>query len=325
VRVARLHGVGDVRLSDEPVPSPEPGQRLVRVTAVGICGSDLHWYSDGGIGDATLKQPLVVGHEFAGRLEDGTLVAVDPAIPCGGCRECRAGNPNLCGNLFFAGHSTQDGALREYLVWPEHLLHALPDGFSDADGALLEPLGVAIHSMDLAHPRVGMTVGVIGCGPIGLMLIQLARAAGATRVVASDPLPHRREAARRFGADEVWDVGDPAIADSGVDVAFEVAGSDEAVDSALYAARPGARVLLVGIPNSDSTTFGASLARRKGLTLVMVRRMKEVYPRAIELVRRGIVDVSTLVTSTYTLDNVGEALSEAVARKGLKVLVAPNG
>jgi L-iditol 2-dehydrogenase len=323
--------VGDVRVSDEPVPELEPGMSLVKVTAVGLCGSDLHWYTDGGIGDSVITAPLVIGHEFAGVVESGPRqglrVAVDPAIACGICAQCRAGDPNLCLNIEFAGHGSRDGALQEYVAWPSHLLHPLPDSMSDSDGALLEPLGVAIHALDLAHLKVGMSVGVFGCGPIGLLLIQAARAAGAATVIAADPLPHRRQAAQQFGADQVWDAtpgedGQPVVDHAVVDVAFEVAGTDSAVDAAMLAVRPGARVVLVGIPDQDSTTFRASVARRKGLTIVLVRRMKEPYPRAIELVRRGLVDVSSLVTARYPLERAADALAAAAAREGLKVVVS---
>lgn len=338
MRAARLHGVGDIRLGDEPKPEPGAGTSLVRVTAVGICGSDLHWYEDAGIGDAQLTRPLVAGHEFAGVIEggprDGEPVAVDPAIPCGVCESCQAGHRNLCPFVRFAGHSDTDGALQEYLTWPTDLLHPLPAGFTAADGAMLEPLGVALHSWDLGHVRIASTVAVVGCGPIGLCLVQLARAAGATLVVAVDPLAHRRDAALRYGADLALPA-DPsgfgaavseATGGRGVDVAFEVAGTDEAVALALEAARPGARVVLAGIPGSDRTTFSASAARRKGLTLVMVRRMKEtVYPRGIRLVERGLVDVRTLVTARFALDEVGRAFEVAQAREGLKVVVGSEG
>jgi L-iditol 2-dehydrogenase len=245
--------------------------------------------------------------------------------------QCRGGDPNLCVNIAFAGHGSCDGALREFVAWPSHLLHPLPDSMSDSDGAMLEPLGVALHALDLAHLRVGMSVGVFGCGPIGLLLIQAARAAGASTIVASDPLPHRRQAAARLGADIVTDgaVATPNAANADgeegqhwVDVAFEVAGTDDAVNAALMAARPGAKVVLVGIPDRDSTTFRASVARRKGLSIVLVRRMKEVYPRAIDLVRRGRVDVSSVVTARYPLERVADALSAAAAREGLKVVVS---
>jgi L-iditol 2-dehydrogenase len=246
-------------------------------------------------------------------------VAIDPAIPCEHCDLCRRGHPNLCPAVRFAGHGTLDGGLRELLTWPTARLHPLPDELSDADGAMLEPLGVALHALDLGHLRLGMTVGVFGCGPIGLLLVQLARLMGARAVYATEPLPHRRRAAEAYGASLV---DDPAGLD--VDVAFEVAGTDPAVESAMVAAAPGARVLLVGIPDGDSTTFPASVARRKGLTIAMVRRMKDTYPRAIDLVRRGVVDVSTVVSGRYPLDAAAEAFEAAVARRGLKVVVEPT-
>jgi L-iditol 2-dehydrogenase len=322
MRVARLHGVQDIRVSEEPTPTPGPGESLVRVTAVGLCGSDLHWYTEAGIGDARLSNPLVVGHEMAGVIEGGPRhgerVAIDPAIPCGRCDMCLRGHPNLCPTVRFAGHGVLDGGLREYMAWPTERLHPLPDTLTDADGAMLEPLGVALHSLDLAHLRLGMTVGVFGCGPIGLLLVQLAQLVGARAVYATEPLPHRRQAAEAYGASVV---DDPAGLD--VDVAFEVAGTDPAVETAMVAAGPGARVVLVGIPDGDSTTFPASIARRKGLTIAMVRRMKDTYPRAIDLVRRGLVDVSTVVSASYGLDEAADAFETAVARRGLKVVVQP--
>ena len=333
--VARLHGVGDVRLTDEPVPDVPDGHQLVRVTGVGICGSDLHWYEEAGIGDARLARPLVIGHEAAGVIEggprDGELVAIDPAMPCGTCELCLEGHPNLCLRIRFAGHGGQDGALREYVAWADALLHPLPDGFTAADGAMLEPLGVALHAVDLGHLRVGASVAVVGCGPIGLLLIQVARAAGVASVVAVDPLAHRLDAARTFGADLAVtpdEVGDPGTLAAraggnphGVHVAFEVAGTDDAVELSVTAARPGARVVLVGIPSGDRTSFAAGNARRKGLTILLSRRMKEVYPRAIELVRSGRVDVRSVVSDTFALADVGKALATAGARTGLKVIV----
>ncbi len=197
MRAARLHAVGDLRVADEPEPETGPGMSLVRVTAVGICGSDLHWWDEGAIGDAKLTHPLVLGHEGAGMIADGPRrgerVAIDPAIPDETCRACRDGYRNLCYRIRFSGHGETDGMLREVMAWPSRLLHALPDGVSDADGALLEPLGVAIHSADLGHLPFAGTAAVIGCGPIGLLLIQVLKAAGASSVLAVEPLAHRRE------------------------------------------------------------------------------------------------------------------------------------
>ena len=336
MRAARLHGLGDVRVGEEAAPVPGEGESLVRVTAVGLCGSDLHWFGEGGIGDAQLTRPLVLGHEFAGVVEggrlDGRRVAVDPAAPCGECESCLLGNRNLCPRVRFAGHGDNDGGLRELVAWPDSLLHPVPDSLSDADAAMLEPLGVALHAHDLARPRAGDTVAVVGCGPIGLCLVQLARRSGATQVIAVEPLAHRRAAAAAMGADLVLDAGSPdaarALADAtggrGVDVAFEVAGNDAAVGLAVAAARQGGQVILAGIPGEDTTTFPASVSRRKGLTLKLSRRMKEMYPRTIRLVERGAVDVRSVVSHTFALGEVEEAFRAADDRVGLKVVVTPG-
>jgi L-iditol 2-dehydrogenase len=331
VKVARLHGAGDVRIHDEDKPPVAAGSSLVRVTAVGLCGSDLHWFTEGAIGDAQLGgRPLVLGHEFAGVVEGGPQggrrVAVDPAIPCLACEQCLEGNHNLCLRIKFAGHGSYDGGLREYVAWPDRRLHPIPDVISDAGGAVLEPLGVALHAFDLGHVKVASSVAIVGCGPIGLLLVQVARASGARQVLAVDPLPHRRAAAQALGADEALTPAQAAEADraSQVEVAFEIAGVNDAVDTAMRLARPGARVVLAGIPDDDATTFSASLARRKGLTLVLVRRMKEMYPRAISLAERGLVDLDRVVSASYPITEAGPALTAAAARSGLKVMVSPS-
>jgi L-iditol 2-dehydrogenase len=333
MKVARLHSAGVIELHDEPEPVPGAGESLVRVGAIGICGSDLHWFAHGAIGDATLSQPLVLGHEMAGTVVYGPLagqrVAIDPAVPCFACQPCRAGHPNLCERIVFAGHGSTDGGMREYLAWPAHRLHVLPDSIDNVDGALLEPLGVAVHALDLAHVRLASTVAVVGCGPIGLIAVQLARQAGATVVVAVEPLAHRREMAATMGATFAVspDEAGPAVAlashGAGVDVAIEFAGTDAALAVAIDAVRPGARVVLGGIPGGDRTTFGASAARRKGLTLVLVRRMKEVYARGIALVATGAVDVGGLVSDRRPLDEAAEAMAQAATRTGLKTVIIP--
>ena len=326
MRTARLHAVGDLRVTDEPVPEAGPGMSLVQVTAVGICGSDLHWWDEGAIGDAKLTHPLVLGHEGAGVIAEGPRagqrVAIDPAIPCQTCRACRDGYRNLCYRLIFSGHGETDGMMREFMAWPSTALHPLPDRISDAEGAMLEPLGVAIHSVDLGHLPFGGTASVIGCGPIGLLLISVLKAAGASSVLAIEPLPHRREAAERMGADEVYEPTE--FTQGGVDVAFEAAGNNDAVELAMASVRPGGRVVLAGIPGDDAIRFGASLARRKGLTIAMVRRMNEVYPRAISLAERGVVDLGSVVTSRTGLSEIPAAFRDAARRTGLKAIIEPQ-
>lgn len=312
----RLHAAGDVRLHDEPIPVPDADETLVRVTAVGICGSDLHWFGEAGIGDAHLDKPLVLGHEFAGITESGQRVAIDPAIPCEQCESCREGNPNLCRALHFAGHGKDDGGMREWVAWKTRCLVPVPDTLSDADAAMLEPLGVAIHAVELGKLEGGMRVGVFGCGPIGLLTLQVARCAGVREIFATEPLRHRLEVAKNFGA-QAWD------GKQELDVVFECAGAQAAVDDAVNAAKPGGRVILVGIPADDKTSFNASAARRKGLTLKLSRRMKFTYPRAIRLVERGLVDVRSIVTHHFPLAASADAFAEATQHRGIKVLVEP--
>ena len=331
MRAARLQGRGDLRVGEEPEPAAGAGMSLVRVTAVGICGSDLHWWDEGAIGDATLAHPLVLGHEGAGVIAEGPRrgerVAIDPAITCGTCRACRDGYANLCYRIQFAGHGETDGMMREFMAWPTELLHPLPDTVTDADGALLEPLGVAVHSVDLGHLPFAGTASVIGCGPIGLLLISVLKAAGASSVLAVEPLAHRREAAARYGADLVAEPGALDLRElvgAGVDVAFEAAGNDEGVGLAVESVRPGGRVVLAGIPGDDAITLQASVARRKGLTIAMVRRMNHVYPRAISLAARGVVDLGALVSGRAGLGSVAEAFGDAARRTGLKVLIEPQ-
>jgi L-iditol 2-dehydrogenase len=313
-----------------PIAEPAEGEALLRVLAIGLCGSDAHWFREGGIGDANLGDGLVLGHEFSAVIESGPRsglrVAVDPAVPCLRCEQCTSGRTNLCLALQVAGHST-DGALRGHMVWPERCLVPLPDHLPDELGAVLEPLGVALHAIDLAGVIEGASVGVIGCGPIGLLLVAALRDRGVERIVASDPLAHRVEAAGRMGATEAIIAGgdqdevEPLAAalDGALDVVFETAGSDPALHSALATARPGARVALIGIPDGDRTSYVASLARRKELTLSVCRRMLPGdLVRAADLAERGLPGLDRLVSHRYPMSEAGEAFQTLVDRSGLK-------
>lgn len=326
MKVARLYGAGDVRVAEEAEPAAGVGETRVRVRAVGVCGSDLHWFTDGGIGDATITEPLVPGHEVAGVALDGPyagrVVAVDPAIPCEHCQRCLEGNPNLCPTVRFSGHGGVDGGVREIMAWPTHRLFPLPEGTTPDEGALLEPLGVAIHSWDLGHARLGDRLSIVGAGPIGLLLIQLAHQAGHVVDTVVEPREHRRVAALDQGAEHV--VAPDAELEAASDVVFEVSGQPDAVRAAMDLARPGGRVVLVGIPDDDVTTFPAATARRKGLTIAVVRRMPEVYPRAIDLLARGRVDLAPLVSRRFGIDQAAEAFVYAAQRSGLKTIIDPG-
>lgn len=350
MRAARLHGPRDLRLDNVPRPG-EPGaaQVRLRVTAVGVCGSDLHMYQDARIGDTVIEQPLTLGHEFAGVIEalgedarygegkplrSGQRVAVDPAQPCGRCELCHAGHPNLCPDHLFTGVAPTPGALCEQMIVPASTCFALPQAIDDEQAALLEPLGVALHAIDLAHLKVGHDVAVIGAGPIGLLCARVAKLSGAAQVLVADRLPWRLALAEQWGGEAVEVTAGGASAAEvirqrtggrGVDVALEAAWSDEAsVRDAVDALRPGGRLVIVGISDDDRLTFQHSAVRRKGLTIALCRRMKHTYPRAIRLALSGQVALSAMISHRYALEESAAAMEAALGYQDgvVKVMVS---
>ena len=329
----RFYDINDLRLENAELPTPATGEIRLRTASVGICGSDIHYYHEGSTDGQKLGHPLILGHEFSAWIDEGPdkgqLVAVDPALPCGRCEFCQEGNPNLCTELRFAGSEDTDGALREYMAWPAAALYPLPSGFTPQEGALLEPLGVAIHATRLGKISPGMTVGVFGTGAIGLLTIQMAKLAGASRIFATDRLDHRLVYAQKSGATDVLPAdgkeSERILAEThgrGLDLVFEAAGDDgSAVETGIESAKRGATVVLIGIPSKDETTFSASAARRRGLTIKIVRRMKHTYPTAIRLVSRGQVDLKSLITHEYDLSQFQTAFETAARREGIKVII----
>ncbi|MGC9520733.1 MAG: zinc-dependent alcohol dehydrogenase [Anaerolineae bacterium] len=325
MKVSRLYGIRDLRVERGPIPEPGPDEVLLKIASVGTCGSDVHYYVEGAIGDQIVTEPIQMGHEFSAwiaalgegvtGLEVGQLVAVEPAIPCGKCEYCLHGHPNLCPDVRFCGTPPIDGVFAEYAVMPAENCFVLPEGFTPDEGALLEPLGIAIHTVDLAHLKAAETVAVLGGGPIGLLTAAMARVAGAGEIHMTEPLPFRRAFAQEFCADVVYDPHEQDVVAAileategrGVDVAFEAAGAAETPDQAAHIARPGGKVVIVGIPSEDRMVMTASQVRRKGLTIKLVRRMKHTYPRAIRMVHRGMVNVAALATHHFPLDRIGEA------------------
>jgi L-iditol 2-dehydrogenase len=333
-----IRGAGDVKVAPFNLRERNPGEVLLEVAAVGVCGSDLHYYKDGGIGSAVIKSPFVPGHEFGGYLcEDveelglarGQLVAVDPNRSCGHCEWCEAGHPNLCPQVEFIGAPPHDGAMTERMWVPKSQLVALPESFDALDAVMLEPLGVAMHAVALAKPTLLERVAVLGCGPIGQLVVQVLKAAGAGEVLVYDPLPHRRAMAEAIGAaDKVGEsVADiVALSHGGCSLVLEATNSPNGFRDAVAATRVGGRVVLVGIPDGDVYTPPAADARRRGLKIKFARRMKEVYPRAIALVAAGKVDVRSIVTHRLGLEEAPDAfaaLAAGVPGYG-KVLIEPG-
>ena len=345
----RLHGPRDLRVEDLPDPPPPGrGQVLLRVTSAGICGSDLHSYNDARIGDTPVTHPLVLGHEFAavvelcgsdafagdGRpLSPGVRVAVDPASPCLKCDMCLRGDTHICRNLHFCGLAPDDGCFCERLIAPAHSCFILPPGIDDESGALLEPLGVAMHAVLRCRIISGDSLAIFGAGPIGLLILQLALRAGAAPVFVVEPLSWRRALAARLGAAIVDPASDPVASifrltgGKGVDVAVEAAWADASVQSAAASAAPGGRVVLVGIPSDDRLTLEHSTARRKELTLVLSRRMKNTYPGAIRMVKENLVDLKGLITHRFPLSELPAAfaLNAGYDEQVVKVMITYGG
>jgi L-iditol 2-dehydrogenase len=342
-RAARLYGPRRLQIDDVGVPEAVAGEVLVRVTAVGLCGSDLHYYCDGHIGESAPSEPLILGHEFAGTIEaigpgvvglaEGRPVAVEPALPCGVCESCIEGHPNICPSVRFAGTPPTDGALRERLVWPARQMVPLPDGMSPAVGAVLEALGIGLHALNLGHVRLADRVTVLGAGPIGLLITRLAKLSGAVEVFVTDRNPTRLAAARAQGADATVDIRqeDPVAAiqrltaGRGVDVVFEAAGALETPQQGVDILRPGGTLVIVGICADDRIPLTATAPRRKGVTIKLSRRMKHVYPRAIALVEHGLVDLERIISHRYPLAHTAEAFEHIadLETDALKVIVEP--
>jgi L-iditol 2-dehydrogenase len=338
-------------LVNESEPSlPGKEEVLIRVKAVGICGSDLHMYETGAIGYTKIEGPFTLGHEFMGevlrigenavsgskeKLMIGQRVAVEPAVPCLDCELCEAGHPNLCPYHNFYGVYPTQGALCEQLLVPSRNCFPIPDEISDGGGTLLETLGVAIHAVDLAKLKIAKSVAVIGCGPVGLLIARLAVLSGAGPVYAFDPLEWRVKLAREWGVKKGFNLssrdGVAALNSEtngrGVDVVFEAAWANESVDHAMEMAVHGGRVILVGIPPDDRTGFQHSTARRKGLTIKMVRRMKHTYPRAIKLASGKIpqVPLDELISETVPLVGVADAFARNASYQAeiLKIVARP--
>jgi len=343
MKTAQLVGPKDLQIREIPEPGPPGiGEVLIEILSVGICGSDLHMYETGTIGGLKISEPLTLGHEFCARiiatgkdandehgnaLQAGMRVAVEPHVACGHCEQCIEGNPNLCPGHVFYGVAPTHGALTERMIVQSRNCFPIPEEISHAGGALLETLGVALHATDLGKIRTGDSVAVIGCGPVGALIARLAVLSGASEVMAVDLLSWRTQLVNAWGAtsmtvkdNEVLEFIENRTCGRGVDVAIEAAWANHSVQQAIDIVRPGGRVVMAGIPPDDQFHMQHSVARRKGLTIRMARRMKHTYPRAIRLASGPApkVRLDDLVSNVYPLEQADVAYADNAAyREGL--------
>jgi L-iditol 2-dehydrogenase len=315
-RAAVLHEPGDIRIEERPTPEPGPREVLVEITSVGVCGSDVHYYEHGRIGSHVVRAPLILGHESAGRVvalgegatkhAEGDRVTLEPGVPCGRCRECRAGRYNLCADVVFFGTPPVDGAFARYVTIHEDFAFALPDGLSDDVGALMEPLSVGIWACRKAGVSAGDRVLVTGAGPIGLLAMQVAVAFGATQVEISDVNERRLELATRTGATGALRAGrdDPSEADA----LIECSGHPAALQAGIAALRPAGTAVLVGMGPGESGEVPLALIQGREIWVTGTFRYANTYPTAIALAATGRVDLDAIITGHFGLDETESAL-----------------
>ncbi len=316
MQTMRLTGLRRMAVQEAPAPEIEaPTDVRIRMARVGICGSDVHYFAEGGIGSQRVEYPFTVGHEGAGVVESvgtavmrvrvGDRIAIDPALPCGVCDQCRASRPHTCRNQKFLGCPGQiEGCLTEVLVMPEANCFPIPDSMTLDEAATVEPLSIGVYGVSLSIPMPGAAIGILGAGPIGLSVLLTARAQAVGRVYMTDKIEARLKVATRAGAD--W-VGNPdaedvvgAIAQCEpdlLDAVFECSGDQEAMDQALLLLKPGGKLLLIGIPSATNrVSFDINLLRRKEICVQNVRRQNQCVQRAIDLIASRAVNVAEMIT-----------------------------
>lgn len=335
------HAAKDLRLEDRATPQAGPGQVLIQIQVGGICGSDLHYYTHGGFGAVRLKEPMILGHEVSGTiaalgkgvtgLDVGQLVAVSPSRPCNACVYCFEGKQNHCLNMRFYGSAMPfphiQGAFQEWLV-ADAAQCAIADGLTPGEAAMAEPLAVVLHAAKQAGTMVGKRVLVTGCGPIGLLAVLVARAAGAAQIVATDITDFTLRTARDIGADQTHNVAqDPAAlerfgADKGhFDILFECTGIAAVLASTIAALRPGGRIVQLGLGGDMTLPVQAMTA--KELQFHGSFRFHSEYFDAVRLMQNGRLDVKPLITATLPLDEMHSAFELASDRaQALKVQLA---
>jgi L-iditol 2-dehydrogenase len=328
MRVAELIGSRLFRLTEAETRDPAPGEVQVRVEAVGVCGSDIHAYAEGGIGSTRCAYPMVLGHEPAGVIaklgadvsgwQPGDRVACEPALYCYHCEFCMAGRHNVCAHLRFLSTPGHPGFFREYVNLPARNVLALPSNLDANLGSLIEPLAVALHSMKFGQPKPGETAAVFGAGPIGLLTLAVLKLSGAGRVWVIEPVPARRELALGVGADAAID---PAPVDAarqvlsdtggrGVDVVFDCAAKGASVRQSIQVARNAGRVVFTGIPSELETAIEFHAWRRKELALFQVRRSNHEGEQARDILSAHTQRFAPLITHTRPLDQIDRAFEQ---------------
>lgn len=346
MKAAVMQKTLDITIEELPVPRVSGEEVLVKVMAVGICGSDIHYYEHGRIGPYVVEKPLILGHECAGivaavgekvtQFKPGDRVAIEPGITCGRCEHCKAGRYNLCPKVQFLATPPVDGAFVQYIKHRADFLYPIPDHLSFEAAALNEPFSVGIHAAHRARLKAGESIAIIGMGPVGLMAVVAAKAFGAGNIIVSDFEPNRLQAALELGAHHAIHAGEVSDVaaeirkrtdDKGVDVAFETAGHPIALQTALASLHRGGRLSIVGLPQQDNIPLNIPAIADNELDIYGIFRYANTYPQGIQMLASGISNVDLMITDRYPLEQTLEAMERARTNKAgsLKVVVYPNG
>ncbi|NJC83935.1 NAD(P)-dependent alcohol dehydrogenase [Planosporangium mesophilum] len=335
-RAAVLHGVNDLRIEARPTPRPGPGELLVEVRSVGVCGSDVHYYQHGRIGRYVVEQPLVLGHEASGVVvaagpgadasRVGERVAIEPGIPCGRCTRCRTGHYNLCPDVRFFATPPIDGAFARYVAINQDFAYPVPDTLDDDEAALIEPLSVGLWASWRAGIRGGERVLVTGAGPIGLVAVQVARALGAAEVIVTDLNRRRLGLAADLGATSVIDLTRESVpADLGADILLECSGAPQALVDGIRALAAAGTAVAVGMGPAADAVVPLQLIQNREIVLTGTFRYANTYPKAIALAAAGRIQLRSLVTGRYDLDHTEEALTAGSSDpSAVKAVVHPQ-
>ncbi len=333
MKVAVMLGIGKMGFEERDIPKVKDNEVLVKLEYVGICGSDLHYYETGAIGDYVVKPPFVLGHEPGGtvvevgkdvkNLKVGDRVALEPGKTCGHCEFCKTGNYNLCPDVVFFATPPVDGVFQEYVTHEAGLCFKLPDNVSTMEGALIEPLAVGFHAAMQGGARAGQTAVVMGAGCIGLVTMMALKAMGVSKVYVIDIMEKRLQKALELGADGIINGAQADVVEEvrkltdgkGCDLAVETAGTQVTTVQAIHMTKKGATTVLVGYSKSGEMTLPMSLALDKELTFKTVFRYRHIYPMAIEAVAAGKVDLKGIVTDIFELDEAQKAMDYSVNNK----------
>lgn len=338
MKAATLVDAETIEVQTRAQPDPGPTDVLVEVSHVGICGSDIHWYEHGQMGDRVVDEPLVLGHESAGHIVEvgvdveglavGDAVAIEPGAPCNRCEFCHDGRYNLCPDVSFMATPGTDGAFQEYVSWPATFVHRLPPSVSTREGALSEPVSVGVQAVRRAGVDVGDTVLVTGAGPIGLLAAAVATAAGASSVAVADVVPSKLERARDRGVDVAIDSrvaeGSTAIREAfgaDVDVAIEASGAPPAIETVLEVTRRGGTVVLVGLAPGERIPLNSFDLIRRELDVRGSYRFANTYPAALSLLANHGVGATELIDFEHPLDQLADALEQALEPDVVKGMI----